>query len=180
MPSECLALCYGFTPEQILVHCDWEDVVDTTWINCNCPEPVEGQGVCVAITYYLGDSTNFISDSLWFESECLALCYGFSPDDLIQDCDGSEADSHFLAKNKDVSSENEIVSYPNPFTNEFTISNESVRNGQITIISIDGRKVLSDKFDQTKTIDGSAFNPGIYIVTITGSNVNITKRVIKM
>ncbi|MGE5356097.1 MAG: T9SS type A sorting domain-containing protein [Deltaproteobacteria bacterium] len=183
MPSECLALCFGFTPEQIVGHCNWEDNwndTDTTWINCDCPDPVEGEGVCVSITYYLGDSTNFISDTLWFESECLAFCYGFSQDDLIADCQGDEANNRFLAKNKEAFSTDEIVTYPNPFSNEFTISSESIKNGRITITSVDGRRVYSESFDQIKTIDGSGFNPGIYIVTLTGNNISITNRIVRM
>lgn len=180
MPSECLALCWGFTPEQILGHCEFEDVIDTTWINCNCPDPVEGEGVCVEINYYLEDSTNIIQETIWFESECLALCYGFSQDDLIADCQGDEANNRFMAKNKDVFSNDEIVTYPNPFSNEFTISSESVKNGRITITSVDGRRVYSESFDQIKTIDGSGFNPGIYIVTLTGNNISITNRIVRI
>jgi hypothetical protein len=87
MPSECLALCWGFTPEQILGHCDWEDVIDTTWTDCDCPEPNEEDGVCVTYTYFLGDSTTSIIDTTWMPSECLALCYGFTPEQILGHCD---------------------------------------------------------------------------------------------
>jgi len=81
MPSECYAICSGFEQSDIIGNCTWEDVYgepDTTWTNCDCPEPTEADGVCILV------NTPFNSqDTTWMPSECLALCAGFTQDDII-------------------------------------------------------------------------------------------------
>lgn len=79
--------------------------------------------------------------------------------------------------------ENSIDSYtiyPNPFTEQITISGLINSAGTITIMSMSGQIIMSLNIDNTEeTIDLSTINSGMYMVVITNNNQSSTGLIVK-
>jgi len=188
MPSECEALCKGFTQDDIIGNCTWEDVYgdsDNPWTDCNCPEPLEGDEVCVSGSYYDVDSVFISKDTFMMPSECIALCYGFTQDQILDDCDPESSNSYFVLANKSIEKEEaKITLYPNPVSDNFTIDLSSINAKDITttISGIDGRIVYNKTIRNHTSklnVNASSFKSGLYIVNIKTNKTNKTLRIIK-
>ena len=108
VPSECIALCWGFTEDQIIGQCDWFDN-DTTFNDCDCPFPTDSDAVCVVQEIYDADSTLVGVDTIVMPSECLALCWGFTEEQIIGQCDWIYNDTLFNDCNCPVPDEDDAV-----------------------------------------------------------------------
>jgi hypothetical protein len=73
-----------------------------------------------------------------------------------------------------------VVSYPNPFTSELTIDLREIKNGLMTMVSLDGKKVFAGPLSEGKnTINTSAVSAGTYLVEIVGENYRRVLKVVK-
>ena len=77
-------------------------------------------------------------------------------------------------ENNAILSNNQMLIYPNPFTNELTISGA---NGHIQIINILGQVVLTTAISELETITTENFTPGIYFVRIINDKNMIEKTI---
>ena len=189
MPSECYALCWGFTEDQIIGNCDLDwTPIDTTWNECDCPEPTENDAVCVVGDIYLGDSVIYVQDTFWMPSECYALCWGYTEDQIIGNCGIDSSYTYAsLTATKDVKKEMDLSNislYPNPVDNYFYIDLSGIKssNFHISITGVDGRILYTKSINNNNElrIDASNYLPGIYIVNIRSNNSNKTLRLIKI
>ena len=71
--------------------------------------------------------------------------------------------------------------YPNPNNGCFTISfnNNSFENSSFTLYDVMGKKILSQKLNNTETIiKSNNLTNGIYLAKISNTNQIITKKII--
>ena len=185
MPSECLALCWGFTQEQIIGQCEFS--VDTFWNDCDCPEPADSDWVCVVGDYYDFDSVLVQQDTFWMPSECIALCYGFTEDQILGNCgvDSSYTYESLTATRETVKTQDldNIYLYPNPVDSYFMIDLSGVKAEKvnITITGMDGR-IVYEKHLTGKSqlrIDANRFIAGLYFVKIQTNESNKILKLIK-
>ncbi|TXD84831.1 T9SS type A sorting domain-containing protein [Subsaximicrobium wynnwilliamsii] len=72
-----------------------------------------------------------------------------------------------------------VAVYPNPVENTLMIALKNPAETTVEIFDILGKKVLSKAIEQTKALNVSHLNSGIYILRITQNNTSITKKLIK-
>ena len=76
----------------------------------------------------------------------------------------------------------DVTFYPNPVTNELTITRTSTDVNQIQLISALGTKVIDMEWDNnalSTELDLSAFNTGIYFLNVSNDNSqSITRKII--
>ena len=73
----------------------------------------------------------------------------------------------------------QLILFPNPTSDTFTIASNNVPIFGITIIDMNGKTLLT-KDDALENIDVSFFNSGIYFVKIIMENTSIIKKLIKL
>ena len=74
---------------------------------------------------------------------------------------------------------NEVEIYPNPFSDQITISN--LRPGELRIVNSLGEIVLKKNLSDTSTsIDLSSFSPGIYVAEFRVGDKTEYRRIVKM
>lgn len=75
--------------------------------------------------------------------------------------------------------DNEISIYPNPASNQITLSNVQL-NSQVSIFTLDGKKVYSTlkKDSEPMTVQVNSWNKGVYLVYIQANNGCTVKKVI--
>ena len=85
--------------------------------------------------------------------------------------------------NEDFSNKKGIVISPNPSNGLFTInSNQYAGKVSIQVVDLNGREVYSTKnelFNSEKTIDLKAVESGIYVLRISGEDLNYSQKIIK-
>lgn len=73
--------------------------------------------------------------------------------------------------------------FPNPSNGQYNLTiNKFVGKVSIQVVDINGRVVynqIDEKFNTEKTIDISAFQSGIYVLKVTGNNLNYSEKLIK-
>lgn len=74
-----------------------------------------------------------------------------------------------------------FATYPNPVTNQFTISSSSADTKQVSIFNVIGKRVFSTSISGTKSdVDVSSISSGLYILKVTeGNSISTSKLVIK-
>ena len=85
--------------------------------------------------------------------------------------------------NEDFSNKKGIVISPNPSNGLFTInSNQYAGKVSIQVVDLNGREVYSTKnelFNSEKTIDLKSVESGIYVLRISGEDLNYSQKIIK-
>ena len=85
----------------------------------------------------------------------------------------------FITNVPSVEKKYSIMIFPNPFTKYLNIETSS-GSLNVKIYNLLGKELLNEKVAETKTIDMSSLNQGIYILKITqDKNELITKKIIK-
>jgi hypothetical protein len=75
-----------------------------------------------------------------------------------------------------------IKTFPNPVSDQLTVVNQSPLQGQINVSDILGKTVFTNRIiaGETKKIDFSSFNNGIYLVKLTSDDGSTTtKKIVK-
>lgn len=76
----------------------------------------------------------------------------------------------------DESFENEITSFPNPFTNTLSFKLNNIDGlAELRIFDITGREIIKEEFVNELTLDTFDFNPGLYFYTITSESRIVKK-----
>ena len=71
----------------------------------------------------------------------------------------------------DRSFENEIVSFPNPFTNTLTFKLNNINDvSELIIFDLAGREIIKKEFINELTLETFDFNSGLYFYTITNQS----------
>ena len=71
----------------------------------------------------------------------------------------------------DKSFENEITSFPNPFTNTLSFKLNNIDDvSELRIFDLAGREIIKKEFINELTLETFDFNPGLYFYTITNQN----------
>lgn len=87
------------------------------------------------------------------------------------------ANAAFTKENKNVSMS------PNPATNQFNLNiKDYVGKVNIQIVDVNGnlvKTIADDNFNNQKSIDVNGLSTGIYVVKVTGNNLNFTDKLIK-
>ncbi len=95
----------------------------------------------------------------------------------IVDKDGSNTFSKTITINNKL--KGSICIYPNPATNDLTVTHLAAKpNSTVTITGVDGKQLLSQKLvsgTTQSTVDISKLNNGVYILTINNSDINTIK-----
>lgn len=73
---------------------------------------------------------------------------------------------------------NGISLQPNPSNGIVTLSNPEQVEGQVIIMNLEGRKILSTHLHETQIIDLSGQASGVYLIRIKASSGSITKRIV--
>ena len=72
--------------------------------------------------------------------------------------------------------ENEITSFPNPFTNTLSFKLNNIDDvSELRIFDLAGRKIIKKEFINELTFETFDFNPGLYFYTITNQNQILKK-----
>lgn len=76
----------------------------------------------------------------------------------------------------DRSFENEITSFPNPFTNTLSFKLNNIDDvSELRIFDLAGREIIKKEFINELTLETFDFNPGLYFYTITNQNQILKK-----
>ncbi len=70
---------------------------------------------------------------------------------------------------------NTILVFPNPFSNELTVSNSENELCEIIIYDISSREIVQKKFTQSTTVNTSQLAKGIYIFEVRNKNAVLRK-----
>lgn len=106
----------------------------------------------------------------------------------VTDVKGNTADCSFdvqvnaYVDGIDTISENGILIYPNPATNQLTIEYEDVKIKNIVILDITGKAISNmtvRKAEQPQIIDVSNLTKGVYFIKLTTNNMSKFVRFIK-
>ena len=91
----------------------------------------------------------------------------------VVDCTGINKSS--------LNTEDAIAAYPNPFNTELNIKNTSEKEVAVSISDAVGKVIYKTKVkaESTETISSEFLNNGIYFISVSTSNGNITKKLIK-
>ncbi|MFI5204150.1 MAG: T9SS type A sorting domain-containing protein, partial [Flavobacteriales bacterium] len=73
----------------------------------------------------------------------------------------------------------EVVIYPNPFTNEISISGNFSGAMQVVILNPIGEMVLSTQLTLNLKLQTSNFSPGIYFLLVKSENTSVIKKIVK-
>ena len=74
---------------------------------------------------------------------------------------------------------NDVLVYPNPATNQFTIENSQLRINSIHIYNVLGELVLERIANSEKVIDVSSWNDGVYFVEVETEKGVVRRKVVK-
>lgn len=91
-----------------------------------------------------------------------------------------------LAVNDEVNIIDQVSLYPNPVTDNLTVSlgdtNLNSRETTIAVYNVNGQKIVETRPDNSKEVvlNLSHLNSGIYFLKLTNHNINITKKIIKL
>lgn len=77
--------------------------------------------------------------------------------------------------NEPLTSSNTIQVFPNPFTNEITVSNSGNEPCEISVYDVTSRRILQKKFSNTATLNTSVLSKGIYTYEVKGKNSILRK-----
>lgn len=74
----------------------------------------------------------------------------------------------------------DILLYPNPFSSELTLDVKNIKNGLLTMVSINGQKIFSGNVKQGINVYNTCeVAPGIYLLEIVGENYRRVIKVVK-
>jgi hypothetical protein len=77
-----------------------------------------------------------------------------------------------------VSTENELILYPNPVTNTLFFSSKELTGAKVSVMNVLGHRVINTQFSNNG-IDVSRLKPGIYTIVIIRNNKTIVKKFVK-
>ncbi len=165
-----------------LVIINYDIVIDSSVIDESFTTPCVGQTVNIDATP-AGGTFDVTSGSSVFSGAA------FSPiaqtnyfiTYTSESCGVESVDTFEVNINCDIASIEEIESvfkmFPNPVTNNVTISN--ILGASIQITDLTGKVVYSENQMQNETINCSAFNTGVYLVQINKNNKNTILKLVK-
>jgi hypothetical protein len=67
----------------------------------------------------------------------------------------------------------EVTAYPNPTTGKVFIKNETGKNREVVVFSLDGKQLLRTN---ENSVDLSAFANGVYLLNVDGKVIKVTKK----
>ena len=76
-------------------------------------------------------------------------------------------------------SQNTITIYPNPVTNTLFINAENLEIESLTIYSVSGQEIITQKSPETLSIDVSGLSKGLYFIELTSNSRKSFKKFIK-
>jgi hypothetical protein len=79
-----------------------------------------------------------------------------------------------------VSSENDVIVFPNPVASTLGIQTHKGQSGVFRIINLMGEEILTGKFNQSGiSVDVSSFTPGVYLLILEMDSQRITKKIVR-
>lgn len=105
---------------------------------------------------------------------------GIEPIDSLQTLfDAAHDNCSFLESVEESPLAKDFQIFPNPVTDKLTINGNKIGNFQVKIMDTVGKQIYSAAFQQTKTIDFSAFPKGIYYVKISNETHAFSEKIVK-
>jgi hypothetical protein len=84
----------------------------------------------------------------------------------------------FLYDHNFISQKNSILIFPNPATNQFTVSSSQSAESQLEIYNSLGEKIYSTVYSEPTTVNCEYFPRGIYFVRLSNSENQFTKKLV--
>lgn len=122
--------------------------------NSVAPQPIVEDEAMDVYIYSIADGTNATTNQIAGPSNTITL---------------TSATSSLLSLTK------AINVYPNPATNFVNFKVDGLENGTVTINSVTGQEVVNTTISNSKQVDVSNLNNGVYIYTVRNANGEVVK-----